>query len=284
MTINIISYNILADYLNNYEYINIKKKFLENNFRIKLLLKKLTKHIKKNTIFCLQEVGPTQLSILYVFFKDLNYECISYADLAIFYPKKYKVKLVKVNRISSLADKYLIGSKKNLIDNVKKFRHSYIMMTLIKKNKQFTICNTHLIAHPKFYKIKILQSFLLAKRLEGLKKTILCGDFNSMPDSKVYELLSTSKTSFPYYKKLKLKNKLFSVYNTIHTSEINITTHASNIVTNKFTETIDYIWISSDLTPIKTLPILTRENIDKNDFIPDKNQPSDHYLIGCTLK
>ena len=47
------------------------KKFLDNEFRIKLLLKKL-KIVKKNTIVCLQEVGPLQLSSLYLFFKKIK--------------------------------------------------------------------------------------------------------------------------------------------------------------------------------------------------------------------
>ena len=34
----IISYNILADYLNDPEYVLVKKKYLDNAFRIKLLI------------------------------------------------------------------------------------------------------------------------------------------------------------------------------------------------------------------------------------------------------
>ena len=285
MTIKIFSYNILADYLNSHEYIKVNKKFLDNQFRIKLLLKKFKKIVKKNTIICLQEVGPLQLSSLYLFFKKLKYDCINYHDLAIFFPSSYQVKLSEVNRISELASKCkcLTGKKKKLAENIKEFRHSYILLTLIKKKKQFTVCNTHLVSNPKFDKIKILQSYLLAKRLENLKKTILCGDFNSMPDSKVYQLLSSGKINYPYYGTLRLKNKLDSVYNILH-NEKNITTHTSNIGTIKFTETIDYIWISNDINPTKTLPILDREKANTKDFIPDKKQPSDHYLIGCSLK
>ena len=67
--IKIISYNILADYLNSHEFNLVKKKYLDNNFRIKLLIKHLKEIFKKDTtdtILCLQEVGSTQLSALYI--------------------------------------------------------------------------------------------------------------------------------------------------------------------------------------------------------------------------
>ena len=45
MKLKIISYNILADYLNSPNYIKVDKKYLDNDNRIKLLLKKLKKLI-----------------------------------------------------------------------------------------------------------------------------------------------------------------------------------------------------------------------------------------------
>ena len=38
--IKIVTYNILADYLNSHEYVLVNKKYLDNEFRIKLLTKK----------------------------------------------------------------------------------------------------------------------------------------------------------------------------------------------------------------------------------------------------
>ena len=61
--IRIITYNILADYLNSHEYVLVKKKYLDNEFRIKLLIKQFEKKLNDNidTIVCLQEVGPSQI-------------------------------------------------------------------------------------------------------------------------------------------------------------------------------------------------------------------------------
>ena len=42
--LQIISYNILADYLNDHNFVKVSKKYLDNDYRIKLLSKKLKKY------------------------------------------------------------------------------------------------------------------------------------------------------------------------------------------------------------------------------------------------
>ena len=44
--------------------------------------------------------------------------------------------------------------------------------------------------------MKTLQAYLIAKKLEKFNKVVFRGDFNSMPDSNVYKLLSTGKTKY----------------------------------------------------------------------------------------
>jgi len=281
MDLQIISYNILADYLNSSDYILVNKKYLDNNYRTNLLLKKLKKVINNKTIICLQEVGPTQLSLLYTFFTNNKFNCISIKDLAIFYPNNCKIIFTETNYINSLSEKYL--KKKKLIDEVNKFNQAYIILELQLNNKKIHICNTHLISKPKFNNtIKVLQSYLLAKRLEKFNKVIFCGDFNSTPNSNPYKLLSTGTIKYPYYDSLKIKNNFSSTYNLLYGSEINITTHTTNITTPVFTETIDYIWITKNIKPIKSNKINKKNEI--NNFLPDKNEPSDHYMLMVLLK
>jgi mRNA deadenylase 3'-5' endonuclease subunit Ccr4 len=289
--LQIVSYNILADYLNSHKYIMVDEKYLDNDNRIKLLLFKLKKLLdnNKNTIVCLQEVGPMQLSFLHVFFSKYNYSSINFKDLAIYYPNEYKVTSVKINSIKKLANKYLLGKNK-LIEKVSNFNNAYIIIQLKTKHfKEITVCTTHITSNPKFSDIKILQSYLIARKLEKYKRVIFCGDFNSKPDSKVYELLNNGSTKYPYYGKLKIKNKFSSSYKLLYGDELNITTHTSNLFTRKFTETIDYIWITPDLIPINSLSINTREEIDNNyknknkNFMPNKTEPSDHYCLAVTM-
>ena len=294
--IKIITYNILADYLNDPEYVLVKKKYLDNDFRIKLLIKQFEKIFKKNkynTIVCLQEVGPTQLSTLYIWFNNINYKCFNYGDLAIFFPQNLIPLYFETNQIKSLSHTYL---KSNLLKeeiNDKKFSQKYILAEFFLPNskKKLTVCTTHLVANPKFENIKFLQGYLLAKRLEKYKITVLCGDFNSKPDSNLYKLLDEGELSikdiFPKIKNLKVKNNFNSLYKLIHKKEKNITTHATNITTPIFTETIDYIWINDKIKPISTEPILLKKDTDnksKDDFLPNKKYPSDHFMLNGNIE
>lgn len=286
--IKIVTYNILADYLNSSKFNLVKKKYLDNEYRTKLLSKKIKELLKdnKNTIFCLQEVGPTQLSFLYTWFIKYKYLCISFKGLAIFYPSKFEVISVEVNFIKTLASKFLKKENK-LRDLVNNFNHVYIIIQLKSKYfKEFTLCTTHIVSNPKFDNIKILQSYLLAKKLEKFNRVIFCGDFNSKPESKVYQLLSNGVIKYPYYGNLKIKNKFNSSYKLLYDNEINITTHASNINTIEFTETVDYIWITPNIFPTKSSLIITRETINdkySKDFLPNKSQPSDHFYLSVNL-
>ena len=284
--IQIVSYNILASHLNSHKYNLVKKKYLDNDYRIKLLslkLKKLLNSNKKNTIICLQEVGTLQLSFLYTFFIKYNYACVNFKDLAIFYPNNLNVISIEVDYIRSLANKYL-KHKNTLIEEVNNFSNPYIIIQLKSKYfKEVTICTTHITSNPKYDDIKILQSYLLAKKLEKFKRVVFCGDFNSMPNSKVYELLSKGSVKLKDYVNIKIKRNFNSCYKLLYNDEINITTHASNLFTQKFTETIDYIWITSDLTPISSSNIVTRKEIDRLDFMPNKLEPSDHFYLSVKL-
>jgi len=232
MNIKIITYNILADYLNNPEYVLVNKKYLDNEFRIKLLKKKIKEQIKKNTIICLQEVGPLQLSNLYIFFEEYKYKILYYNHLAICYPNKFILDYIELNKINTLSKKYI--NDKKILEKMEHFRHSYILTRLKYKDKNFTICTTHIIANPDYSDIKLYQSYILSKRLENENNVIFCGDFNSKPSSKIYELLSTGHTIINK-KKLKTKNKFNSLYNKLNNNENNITTHTSNKITPKFT-------------------------------------------------
>ena len=50
MKLKIITYNILADYLNSPDFILVDKKYLDNEYRIKLLLKQIDSVIENNSI------------------------------------------------------------------------------------------------------------------------------------------------------------------------------------------------------------------------------------------
>jgi mRNA deadenylase 3'-5' endonuclease subunit Ccr4 len=280
MKLKIITYNILADYLNNPEFVLVNKKYLDNEYRMKLLLKKIDSVIENNSIIFLQEVGATQLSNLYMYFEKKNYKILYFRHLAICYPNKFKLEYIEMNKINTLSKKYI--KDKNLRKKLDHFQHSYILAKLSHNNKKFTICTTHIVANPDYNLIKVYQSFLLSKRLEKEKNVIFCGDFNSIPSSESFKLLKTGKTKIDG-QTIKIKNNFISLYDPLNKGEINITTHTSNKVTSKFTETLDYIWLNPNIEIVNSGPIMTKEQFKNKPFIPDKNNPSDHFMIYGTI-
>jgi CCR4-NOT transcription complex subunit 6 len=64
------------------------------------------------------------------------------------------------------------------------------------RKRRLCVANTHIYWDPDFADVKLWQSFILCNELEKLVlhrnlPLILCGDFNSLVNSSVYELLST---------------------------------------------------------------------------------------------
>jgi len=61
-----------------------------------------------------------------------------------------------------------------------------------------TVTNTHIVASTAATDVKILQSYMLLRFLEKSYShlpLLVCGDFNSTPDSAVYQLWSTGSIS-----------------------------------------------------------------------------------------
>lgn len=66
----------------------------------------------------------------------------------------------------------------------------------------FFLCNCHLFWDPKFSDVKLVQALQLLLQIRGILMMlpvalplIICGDFNSEPNSAVYELMSTGRVS-----------------------------------------------------------------------------------------
>jgi endonuclease/exonuclease/phosphatase family metal-dependent hydrolase len=90
------------------------------------------------------------------------------------------------------------------------------------------------------------------------------GDFNSKPDSRVYAFLS---------------NRLRSV----NPNESFLTTHTTNRFTPHFSETIDYIWISSPPFQVKQfIPPYSSEK-PPTEYAPNGKESSDHFPLRCIL-
>ena len=274
MIIKVLSYNILMDILANPDFIKVKKKYLDNKYRLKLIIKKILSELEKNTIICLQEVGNSQLNILIKIFYNLGYYCVNVDELCIFFPyNKFNIKNVNLGIISNL--KYNLPKKFHEL-LISKRKYFIILELEDKKTKnKITVVNTHLLANPKYEQIKFLQIYVILRELEKYKNIILCGDLNSLPASDVVKFILHQKIS------IKLKN-IENIYKSTHNHNL-ITTHTKNKLSGIFTEMIDYIFVSNNIEVINISKLNDRSDYNSKNIAPNKNNPSDHFLISTTL-
>ena len=88
------------------------------------------------------------------------------------------------------------------------------IMCILKKisnNKKFIISNVHLLADPDKPDVKNLQVVSVLNELailsnNGIIPTILCGDFNSMPNTSIYKTIT--------------KNKIYSKFDKLNKNDI----------------------------------------------------------------
>ncbi|GJE92741.1 glucose-repressible alcohol dehydrogenase transcriptional effector [Phanerochaete sordida] len=189
---------------------------------------------------------------------------------------------------------------------------------------RFIVANAHLHWDPQFRDVKLVQAALLMDEVDKIANnfakypprppapasptdgssdnnassrpppsysdgakipTIVCGDFNSVPDSGVYEFLSSGSLpsdhpdwmSYTYGKYtqdgLRHKFGLKSAYAAI--GELPMTNFTST-----FKEPIDYIWYStSSLAVNAVLGEVEKSYIDKVVGFPNPHFPSDHLCI-----
>ncbi|KAG7807438.1 hypothetical protein KL921_004196 [Ogataea angusta] len=190
-------------------------------------------------------------------------------------------------------------------------RNTVALIATVRHKRTGTIIfvtNTHLYWSPEFPDVKVLQAYLLVRLLkrtmrnhykvndnqlseimrQGQASVLLVGDFNSTPDSMVYEFLQNGSlniakdTRFNYdYGKLEgaiLKTGLLefeSQYKSlVHSSEFQCREHSQ-----PFKRFIDYIWVnkySKTLTPIRVLGDIDIDYVDEFSWFPNESYPSDH--------
>lgn len=152
------------------------------------------------------------------------------------------------------------------------------MICLFEKNGQkLLVANTHIFWNPSYPHIKLIQCFYLLEKIsEYLNErkldipVIICGDFNSLPDSHAYEFMKNGITK---YEKL-----YFS-----HSLELSSSFEKEPKFTNftpDFKGTLDYIFYNSQLKVSKILEITTEDQI-KTIGLPNSEYPSDHLSLYC---
>lgn len=160
--------------------------------------------------------------------------------------------------------------------------------------------NTHLFWDPKLPHVKVLQihycleklnQFLMAKGLNTHTPGFLVGDFNSLPDSDVYQYISFEiptnsvsylSTGFINKRRLRLLDldhlppvthpfKLYSAYALVHEPDSNVTGH--------FRGCLDYIWYTTDTNVLKLLLPPSYNHYKNQVALPNLQEPSDHTSL-----
>jgi len=158
------------------------------------------------------------------------------------------------------------------------------------------VVNTHILADPGFTDVKLWQAHLLMQQVELLAKSqnmpvLLCGDFNSTPDSAVYEYLRHGSLRVDHeelridpwgllkYTQIGHGLRLSTAYETCTGREAEYTNY-----TEDFKGTLDYIFFSG-----QTLEVLAISQVDdesqlmQETALPSSTRPSDHVSLVATF-
>jgi len=139
------------------------------------------------------------------------------------------------------------------------------------------------------------------QRLSGGVPCMLAGDWNSLPDSAVYGMITSGtcapgSAGYPSAATRKTGDAwqpevvpMRSAYAAAHGKEPELTNHARTKYHDQpaatFTGTLDYIFVSAHWeTPTKCIGTPTVRSLKGVASFPDGNEPSDHVMIGCSLR
>merc|ERR1711967_126002 len=156
------------------------------------------------------------------------------------------------------------------------------------------VINTHILADPGFADVKLWQANMLLRSLEQTCKhmpILLCGDFNSMPESAVYELLRSGSVRSDHedlkvdpcnlLKRLNFGHNLTigTAYETCNGREADYTNY-----TEDFKGTLDYIWYTTESLVVLAISQVDEESqLTQETALPSSTRPSDHVSLVATF-
>ena len=286
-TFSVMSYNILAEVnvIDNGQYRHTPSWALEYPYRIQNIIKEIETY--DPDVVCLQEVDHDDEIAQH--FEKRGY-------LSEFHPrggrfpegcqtlyKSSKFTLLDAERIrfNQIVEEYGV--------NKKDFRRSNIAQVLLLQMNGFDVplcvSNAHLYWDPSFEYVKVAQAHYLMHQIDSIKKkhkrpfsTVLCGDFNSLPDSRVYELI---KRGLPK-ERAKRKDVLLHAHGTPLTSAYERRGDPATNFAIMFSGPLDYIFYSKDTLSVNSLleeATLKSPPLVKYSAAPNPVMPSDHVPL-----
>lgn len=164
-----------------------------------------------------------------------------------------------------------------------------LVVVLEKEGVFIIVANAHLHWDPEFPDVKTLQTVGLVKELESIMLRypdaglVVCGDFNSMPNSCAYELLSKGNIKPNCRDFLGIQYDPYSGRGASHSLGLKDSYSFVNMGFTNFTPgfkgIIDYIWHNDKLVPICSLGPIDEEYASKIVGTPTHHYPSDHLIL-----
>lgn len=311
-TILVMSYNVLAYYFTKYEYFPYcPEQYLHVKYRSPRIINEIEK--VNPDVLCLQECDFDLFSEYYLpNLEALGYNChykASSSNRIVINVVCYKKKLF------TAIEEFKIDLNDELTkrdEAFNKFKDATVInMTHNPTGKRLVVVNTHLYWNPEYEFVKYGQ---IAKIIKDIEKKysasvpmILCGDFNSLPNSNVIKYIYRHAPDMDSIKKGDVnKNKkliaefwdefthhldLRSAYdcykNSILSSEPDYTNGHPDFTayTEEFSGTLDYIIYSSKhFSVTQVLNVPTHDPEVKSAKLPNKTYPSDHFKIASRFK
>ena len=269
-TISLMQWNTLNSKLcDSISFPKVDKSVLEWTSRKLLFIQEFSTF--DSDFICLEEVNKEDLKFYEACLEGLDYE-LNYKE--------------KPSQIDGLCLFY----KKNKYQHIRGLTSSYFsrageMMTQVYQTHIFRIINTeqyimvamtHLKAKQPFECVRIEQiSQLLTvilkekEEFKGLLKSVekfgilLCGDFNTEPDSESINLIQTTKIF-----KSAFEGESFTTF---------------KLREKELCRVIDYIWYTDNLSLVEKLSMPTKLEIGEFG-LPSKSYPSDHLSLYCKFE
>lgn len=161
------------------------------------------------------------------------------------------------------------------------------------------VSNVHIYWDPEFPDVKLWQTHVLLQELEGITgprqlPLVLCGDFNSTPDSSVVELLGQEQVDAKHpdlaFDKVGVLPRSSHLTHTLGlVSAVAMVTGSEPPLTNftsQYKGVLDYMWLNESLAAVSCLEMPTEEVLKGVDQTPIPNSiyPSDHVSICCDIR
>ncbi|OAG31755.1 CCR4-NOT transcription complex subunit 6 [Nematocida displodere] len=164
-----------------------------------------------------------------------------------------------------------------------------LVVVLERSGGHIVVANAHIHWDPEYPDVKTLQGVMLLKEVDAIMsrypgaELVICGDFNSLPSSSLYELLSTGQLRPNSKDLLGLPYEPYSSKG--YTNSLSLSNSYSFVnmgftnFTPAFMGVIDYIWHNDKLQPLCSLGAIDDEYVSKIVGLPTHHYPSDHLIL-----